>query len=198
VRISQNRYAKDLRRRTLATRMIRYEARTRTIAAWSGLTKYQIQALFREYTEFGEHPRHRGVSPYQPAFFSRTLWHECESAALAALELEMGIIPAKTLPEADCLPGLARGERLLAAFDHFRSVVAQPKISFEHAVLLASELAVGRKLALRRCSGCGGLMVVDRLGPLHENCAFCRLDERDPREIEPAAQAIHPRKSTQA
>ena len=189
MRLSQNRYAKDMRRRDLAIRMIEYEARTSTIVDWTGLTRYQIQGMFSGYTELREHPRHRGVSPFQTAFFSRSLWHECESAALATIELEMEIIPAKAMPEiASQLPGLARGERLLNAFDLYRALVPRPKISLEYAVLLASELAIARTLTLRRCVRCDGLMVVDRLGPLHENCAFCRLGGRGPGEIGRAEQ----------
>jgi hypothetical protein len=185
MRLSQNRYATDLRRRDLAIRMIEYEARTRTIADWTGLTRYQIQGMFSGYTELGEHPRHRGVSPFQPAFFSRSLWHECESAALATLELEMDIIPAKAMPGvATQLPGLARGERLLNAFDLYRALVPKPRISLEYAVLLARELTIARTLTLRRCTRCDGLMVVDRLAPLHEDCAFCRLTVRDLGDIE--------------
>jgi hypothetical protein len=180
MRTSENRYAKDLRRRELAALMIANEARTQTIVDWTGLSRYQIQTMFREYDEFSGHPRHRGVSPFQTAFFSRTLQHECESAALAAVELEMSIIlPSPTPSGANSLPGLARGERLLNAFQLFRVLVPDARISFEHAVLLASELTIARTLTLRRCAQCDGLMVVDLLGPVHADCAFCRLDGPD-------------------
>jgi Flagellar transcriptional activator (FlhC) len=183
MRTSENRYAKDQRRRELAALMIANEARTQTIVDWTGLSRYQIQTMFREYDEFSGHPRHRGVSPFQPAFFSKSLQHECESAALAAVELEMSIIlPSPTLSAAKSLPGLARGERLLNAFGLFRVLVPDARISLEHAVLLASELTIARTLTLRRCAQCDGLMVVDLLGPVHADCAFCRLDSRDTAE----------------
>jgi hypothetical protein len=180
MRASDNRYARDLRRRDLAALMIANEARTQTIVDWTGLSRYQIQTMFREYDEFSEHPRHRGLSPFQPAFFSRSLQLECESAALAAVELEMGIILLSPTSSSDVrFPGLARGERLLNAFQLFRALVPDARISFEHAVLLAGELTVARTLTLRRCIECDGLMVVDLLGPLREDCAFCRLNGRD-------------------
>ena len=188
MRISDDSYTRDMRRYDLARRMIEYEARTTTIAEWTGLTKYRIQTLFREYTHLGEHTRHRGLSPFQPAFFSRTLLHECESVALAAIELEMEIIPEHLVPEAaKSLPGLARGERLLNAFDLYTTLVPEPRISLEHAVLLAKELAGARTLGLRHCARCHGLMVIDRLGTLHEDCAFCRLEGRGPTELDRAA-----------
>ena len=177
MRMSENRYAKELRRRNLAKRMIEYEARTNTIVVWTGLTKYQVITMFREYTELSAHRRHRGLSPFQPSFFSRSMWLECESSALAAIELEMNIIPASITPGVG-LPGLARGERLLYAFDLYRSLIPNTRMTLEHAVLLAQELTAARTLALGRCVRCDGLMVRDRLGAWHHDCAFCRLGER--------------------
>ena len=176
MRTSDNRYAKDLRRRDLAALMIAYEARTQTIADWTGLSKYQIQTMFREYEEFSGHPRHRGLPPFQPAFFSKSLQHECEAAALATVELDMGIIRHSPASSGQGpFPGLVRGERVLNAFQLFRGLVPDARISLEHALLLASELTIARTLTLRRCTECEGLMVVDLSGPLHEVCAFCRL-----------------------
>ena len=45
MRMSENRYAKELRRRALAKRMIEYNVRTSTIVTWTGLSKYQIKEL---------------------------------------------------------------------------------------------------------------------------------------------------------
>jgi hypothetical protein len=182
MRISENRYTKDMRKYELARRMIAYEVRTKTITAWTGLTKYRIQTLFREYPELGKFKRHRGEPPSQPAFFSRSLLHEAESSALATIELEMSVIPIPSEGEfLGTLATLARGERLLNAFDLFRTLVPEPKISLEHAVLLTKELARGYTLSLHRCARCGGLMVVDRLGRTHVDCAFCRTKARTPK-----------------
>jgi hypothetical protein len=179
VRISDDRYARDMRRYDLARRMIEHEARTATIIEWTGLTKYRIQTLFRRYEDLGEHTRHRGVSPSQTAFFSRSLSLECESTALAYIELEMDIIPPVIVPDASrSLPGLARGERLVNAFEWYRLLIPQARISLEHAVLLAKELAQRQTLSLGQCVICHGLMVIDRLSKYHDACAFCRLDDR--------------------
>ncbi len=51
VRISDPRYDRDRRRYDLALRMIRHQVRTRTISQWTGLSKYRIQTLFREYPD---------------------------------------------------------------------------------------------------------------------------------------------------
>jgi len=179
VRISDPRYDRDLRRYDLAWRMIRHEVRTTTISVWTGLSKYRIQTLFREYNDPGTLRRHRGVPPSQPAFFVRSLHLECESSALAYIAMQMGVIPYEIVPDAPkSLPSLARGERLLDAFDLYRAMVPQSLISLEHAVLLISELAQRGILTLNRCDRCRGLMVVDRFAVRHTECAFCRLDGR--------------------
>ena len=176
MRISDDRYDRDLRRYNLAWRMIQHEARTTTIVLWTGLSKYRIQTLFRTYQKTGASTRHRGVSPFQPAYFSRSLTLECESSALTYVALQMDIIPAEILPDAPLmLPGLARGERLVNALELYRALVPHSKISLEHAVLLMTELAHRRTLSLGHCELCNGLMVVDRLGVRHTQCAFCRL-----------------------
>ena len=48
MRMSENRYAKELRRRNLAKRMIEYEARTNTIVLWTGLTKFASPGVVYE------------------------------------------------------------------------------------------------------------------------------------------------------
>ena len=156
--------------------MIQHEARTTTIALWTGLTKYRIQTLFRSYRHGGNHRRHRGAAPSQPALFSRSLTLECEAAALAYIGLQMEIIPPMVVPDAQhSLPGLARGEKLVTAFELYRTLVPQSRVSLEHAVLLMTELAQRRTLLLEQCEACDGLMVVDRLAVRKSTCAFCRL-----------------------
>jgi len=176
LRISDERYARDMRRYDLARRMIEHEARTTTITAWTGLTRYRVQNLFRQ-DGLGANTRHRGLSPFQPRFFVRSAEIECESAALAAIELQMQIIETTG---AKWLPTLAVGERLVAAFEMYCSLVPSPRISLEHAFLLAKELTLGTSLKLNRCTACRGLMIVDVFAPFHERCAFCRRSPASP------------------
>lgn len=184
MRISDSRYARDMRRYELARRMLEYEVRTMTIAAWTGLTKYRIQTMFREYEGIGASIRHRGISPFQSSVFSRTLELECESSVLAGIELELQVIPEEVISEpAEALPGLARGERLLDAFDLYRAMVPVAHFTLEHALLLVKELSQRKTLTLACCVRCGGVMIVDLIGLFHEECAFCRLDRRTDRNV---------------
>lgn len=180
VPISDPRYQRHLRRYNLARRMIEYEARTKTVSTWTGLTRYQIQRFFREYDGMGAPPRHRGVPPFQAAVFCRSLELECESSALASLELQMEIIPTeRDRSSTEPFVTLTRGERILDAFELYRSVIPDPRFGLEHALLLAQELTIGKTIATHQCRSCGGVMIIDLFGRRsHEDCAFCRLDRR--------------------
>jgi Flagellar transcriptional activator (FlhC) len=176
LRISESRYDKDQRRYEVAWQMLQLEVRTKLICRWSGLSKYRIQTFFREYREIGGGlKRHRGMSPYQPAYLVGSLQLERESAAFTTVALNLGILPPTILPDATLeLPSLTRGERLLDAYRLYRDLVPQSEISIEHAFLLITELAQRSALTLQRCTACLGLMVVDRQAARQEYCAFCR------------------------
>ena len=74
MRISDDRYHRERLRMELALRFLRHEARTQTIRAWTGLSDDRIRKLYRSYLgdARGELPRHRGKSPHQVAYFTRS------------------------------------------------------------------------------------------------------------------------------
>jgi hypothetical protein len=97
--------------------------------------------------------------------------------ALAFIALEMDVIPTEIVPDArDSLPVLARGERLMMAYEWYRALVPAAQISLERAILFIIELAERRNLTLRRCRTCPDVMFVDRLGARHDRCPFCRCE----------------------
>ena len=173
----------------LALRVLRHEARTQTIRAWTGLSDDRIRKLYRSYLSQARRqlPRHRGKSPHQVAYFSRSMRLQEETALLASVLSLLGVVPAAalagaaaaaSLPGADgaggaSLPGLTRGELLCQAFEAFRLLLPSAHISFEHAVFLATALARGDQLRLGDCSDCGSLMVTERLLLRHARCPHC-------------------------
>jgi hypothetical protein len=181
MRVSDNRYEEDLRKHNLAIWMIGHGARTRTITRWTGLNRQRVQRLARRYqdSEPGDH-RRRGISPFQSAYFTNSETLEAESLALAFIASELQVIPSGSLPDQPrSLPELARGERLVMAYEWYRALVPEAQISLERAVLFITELMDGRTLGLRRCKSCADPMVVDRRQPtLSEPCPFCRADRR--------------------
>jgi hypothetical protein len=191
VRISDDRYSRERARMELALRFLRHEARTQTIRAWTGLSDDRIRKLYRSYMSQArrELPRHRGKSPHQVAYFTRSLRLQEETAVLASVLSLLGVLPtppaATAAPTAAgaaqataaaagaALPGLARGELLCQAFEVFRLLLPSAQISFEHAVFLACALARGDQLRLGGCCECGGLVVTERFPLRAVRCHHC-------------------------
>jgi hypothetical protein len=175
MRLSDDRYESDRRKYTLALSMIEHGARVRTVTQWTGLSKYRVQTLTHSYESTTRSRRKRGESPSQPAYFCKSISLARESMALASIALQMQVIPLAVMPDArGSLPGLLRGERLMSAFELYRALLPDGLISLEYAILLITELAERRALALARCRSCHDVMLVDRLGRRQELCPVCR------------------------
>jgi hypothetical protein len=183
MRISDDRYNHERACMELALRFLRHEARTQTIRAWTGLSDDRIRKLYRTYMNHTRRhlPRHRGKSPHQVAYFTRSARLQLESAVLASTLALLGVVPATSpaarpgLPPspATSLPGLGRGEMLCRAFEAFRQFLPSAQISFEHAVFLATALARGDQLRLDGCSSCGSLIVTERFPLRAARCHHC-------------------------
>ena len=189
MRISDDRYSRERARMELALRFLRHEARTQTIRTWTGLSDDRIRKLYRSYMSHARRylPRHRGKSPHQVAYFTRSLRLQQETAVLASVLSLLGVVPpaahaaappaAQASPPhgagATALPGLGRGELLCQAFEAFRLLLPSAQISFEHAVFLATALTRGDQLRLGGCSDCGSLMVTERFPLRAARCHHC-------------------------
>src|SRR5688572_17932186 len=100
MRISDDRYSRDRLRLDLALRFIHHEARTHTIRAWTGLTDDRIRKLYRTYlyeADGARVARHRGKSPRQAAFFTRSLRMRREAAVFASVSSLFGLITPQTI-----------------------------------------------------------------------------------------------------
>jgi len=172
MRISDDRYHRERARMELALRFLRHEARTQTIRAWTGLSDDRIRKLYRSYLGHARRqlPRHRGKSPHQVAYFTRSLRLQEETALLASVLSLLGVLPGA---EAAATPGLTRGELLCQAFEAYRLLLPSAQISFEHAVFLATALGRGDQLRLALCSECGGLLVTERFPLRSVRCPHC-------------------------
>ena len=197
MRICDDRYRRERARMELALRFLHHEARTQTIRTWTGLSDDRIRKLYRSYMSHARRalPRHRGKSPHQVAYFTRSLRLQEETALLASMLSLLDVVPspatgplartalAKRADASDCprttlspgvpLADVKRGESLCEAFEAFRLLLPAAQISFEHAVFLATALARGDQLRLGDCSGCGSLMVTERFPLRLARCAHC-------------------------
>jgi hypothetical protein len=184
MRIHDDRYNRDRRRFEVALRFIQHEARTHTIRIWTGLTDDRIRKLYRSYlkephgrqTQPAAPVRHRGKSPQQPAFFTRSARARHESALLASLCRLVGALPMPPVvatAAARSLAGLNRGELLCQAYESYRSLVGTPLITFEHAVFLLSALWRAEELVIGACRDCGAVLVTDRWAMRAPRCIVC-------------------------
>ena len=179
MRISDDRYSRDRLRLDLALRFIHHEARTHTIRAWTGLTDDRIRKLYRTYLcEPGTASvaRHRGKSPRQASFFTRSLRMRREAAVFASVSSLFGLIaPNAITVERAALAAhtVARGTLLCETFETYRALVDEPQISFEHAVFLVGALDSGEELRVAHCRDCCGMLVTDRLTLRAAVCNDC-------------------------
>jgi hypothetical protein len=175
MRISDDRYTRERARMELALRFLHHEARTQTIRAWTGLSDDRIRKLYRSYLTHARRylPRHRGKSPHQIAYFTRSLRLQEETAVLASVLSLLGVVPAWSAETGGALTGLSRGELLCQAFEAFRLLLPSAQISFEHAVFLATALARGDQLRLGGCDDCGTLVVSERFPLRRVRCHHC-------------------------
>jgi hypothetical protein len=174
MRVSDERYSRDLRRLQLAWRMILQDARTSTIARWTHLSIYRIRRLRRHYSN---HPAPasilKGSAPFRIEFFSKSATVRAEAPMLAGFLRCFGVLDGSTSDEWS----LSQGERFCSAYELFRAYCYSPRseISFEHSVLLLTELMRGEELTLAYCT-CGELVVQDCLSVRKPLCASCLHD----------------------
>jgi hypothetical protein len=183
MRISDDRYSRDRLRLDLALRFIHHEARTHTIRAWTGLTDDRIRKLYRTYLHEADGSgvaRHRGRSPRQAAFFTRSLRMRREAAVFASVSSLFGLfapragaIEHKSESDTSLAPTVARGALLCEAFETYRALVGDARITFEHAVFLLAALHAGDELRVANCRDCRGVLVTDRLALRSPMCNDC-------------------------
>ncbi|MGA8708315.1 MAG: hypothetical protein WB646_15160 [Steroidobacteraceae bacterium] len=185
MRIHDDRYSRERRKFDIALRFIRHEARTHTIHAWTGLSGDRIRKLYRFYIkESGSNQprgslpvRHRGKSPRQPAFFTRSARARYEASSFASLCRLTGALPragAAISAELRRDPaGLVRGELLCQAYEIYCARFGTPMMTFEHAEFLLRALCRGDELVIGACRDCSAVLVTDRWTVRSPRCIVC-------------------------
>jgi hypothetical protein len=179
MRISEDRYSRDLRRIQLAQRLIRHEVRTQSVCAWTGLSDERIRNLCRSYgASVAGAQRHRGPSPKRLASFLRSPRLKSEASVLGALAYALSVIPPERIPNARRnLPGIEAGERLCHAFELYRRIVPQSHVSLDQLILLVGALAEGTDLAVGHCGQCHGALLLDPLSNTRRLCPTCKKQD---------------------
>jgi hypothetical protein len=184
MRISEDRYFRDLRPLLLAAWMLKLEARTRTICSWTGLSRDRIRKLVdNTLPSNGQeaHVRHRGRSPRQIAYFFRSPRLYAHANVLASYFAMMDLVPrSPDVIPAKAFPSVPRGERLCEVYELYEAAYAKVPIDFERSILLATALAQRNEVDLARCRNCGGLMLLDQLAQdsaAVRVCQACKFPE---------------------
>lgn len=174
MRITDDRYQRELANHELALRMIAHEARTCTIREFTGLTDDRVRKLYRTYLgPLSSVRRRRGKSPRQVEFFTRNLAALLESSCLAGLLYSQGVIPARA--GVSVHPSIELGTRFCDAYENYLQLLNSSQLSFEHAWCLVKLLAARKELTLMRCPECRGHHIADPIIRARHSCPLCKI-----------------------
>lgn len=181
MRITDNRYVGEQAQFELALRMIRHEARTRTIRECTGLSDDRIRKIYNTYFQprnGNTVRRRRGKSPRQIQRFVKTPEHCLQASSLAALLVVGNIL---RIDDARCVrrcwprPDIELGHRMCRAYESFLLLHRRPKFNLEWAFNLYHWLSQNEDLKLSSCLQCATLFVADRYALDQTHCPRCHI-----------------------
>ena len=181
MRLTDDRYAKERSQFELALRMIRHEARTRTIRECTGLSDDRIRKLYATYfrdTGGGAVKRRRGKSPRQIARFVKSPANQLEATTLVALYcagLVLRVDENNRIHACWPRPDVEYGHRVCRAYETYRLLHAGAALSFEWAWNLLQNISKNDELYLARCRVCTGSYVQDAYALDRATCPGCEL-----------------------
>jgi hypothetical protein len=178
MRVSEDRYAKDLRRLNLAQRLIQHEVRSQWIRAWTGFSDERVRRLFHAYHRTqGSVRRPRGPSPTRIASFLRSPALHAEASAIGGLARALNVIPLSPGIGARLERiGVEGAERLCRLFEVYRHVAPHSRFSMDQLIRLVSALSESEEFEVGHCCNCHGALLIDRLGDARRLCPACRED----------------------
>ena len=182
MRLTDNRYAGERSQFELALRMIRHEARTRTIRECTGLSDDRIRKLYTTYFRNAGNTgvrRRRGKSPRQVTRYVQNAENQLQATTLVALFATSLLL---RIDAEDCVhpcwprPDVEFGHRLCRAYETYLLVCDTPILSFEWAWNLLQCIAMNDELYLAACAGCGTRYVQDAYAIDHRICPACATE----------------------
>jgi hypothetical protein len=182
MRLTDDRYAAERGQFELALRMIRHEARTRTIRECTGLSDDRIRKLYTTYfrnTGATNIRRRRGKSPRQIVRFVKNPRNQLEATTLVALYcsgqlLKVGrddrVAPRWPRPDVEF------GHRLCRAYETYLILHDNAALSFEWAWNLLHSISYNDELYLAACELCGTRYVQDAYALDRGTCPSCEIE----------------------
>jgi hypothetical protein len=179
LRVTDDRYLRELRRINLAQRLIGYEVRTATIQQWTGLSDERIRNLISLHdARVRAGRRHRGPAPRNVIEFLRQTQLRSEASVMSALAYLYGVLPTpRRGPTPALLPGVDAGERLCRAFAIYRRVIPGSRLNLEHIMSLLVALAANSEARLAHCAHCHGALLINPSNLQRDICPWCEARE---------------------
>lgn len=184
MRLTDNRYAAERQQFELALRMIRHEARTRTIRLCTGLSDDRIRKLYGTYFRGAAGravKRRRGKSPQQVAVFVKNPVNQLEATTLVTLYsagLLLRLDRNRRIHACWPRPDVEYGHRLCRAYETYLLLHPGAHLSFEWAWNLLQTISQNDELYLAVCSRCNNQYVQDAYALDHGRCPGCEIAER--------------------
>lgn len=179
MRLTDDRYAGEKSQFELALRMIRHEARTRTIRECTGLSDDRIRKLYSTYFRNGGHrsiKRRRGKSPRQVGRYVKNADNQLQASTLVALfcaGLLLRIDENDKVHACWPRPDVEFGHRLCRAFETYVLLHKNPQLSFEWAWNLLQCISINDELYLANCDFCNARYVQDSYALDNGTCPTC-------------------------
>jgi len=193
MRLTDDRYAGERSQSELALRMIRHEARTRTIRECTGLSDDRIRKLYSTYfrnSGASNVKRRRGKSPRQVALYVKSPEHQLQATTLVSLfyaGLLVRIDHADKVHACWPRPDVEFGHRLCRAYETYLLLHDDAKLSFEWVWNLLHCIACNDELYLAACRGCRARYVQDAYALDRKTCPSCAI-ENESRDVRASAR----------
>ena len=184
MRLTDDRYSNERSQFELALRMIRHEARTRTIRDCTGLSDDRIRKLFSTYfRNAGDSHirRRRGKSPRQIGRFVKNAENQLQATTLVALYcsgLLLRIDEHNAVSPCWPRPGVEFGHRVCRAYETYLLLHVDACLSFEWAWNLLQSISHNDELYLAVCAGCRARYVQDAYALDHKTCPACEIESQ--------------------
>lgn len=181
MRLTDDRYAGERRQFELALRMIRHEARTRTIRECTGLSDDRIRKLYATYFRDSgrmDVKRRRGKSPRQVTRYVKSPDHQLQATTLVALFCAGLLVRIDVEDKVHACwprPDVEFGHRLCRAYETYQLLHDDAKLSFEWVWNLLQCIACNDELYLAQCGGCDARYVQDAYALDRKTCPGCSI-----------------------
>lgn len=183
MRLTDDRYAGERSQFELALRMIRHEARTRTIRECTGLSDDRIRKLYARYfrnSGLSNIKRRRGKSPRQVQHYVKSPANQSQATTLVALfcaGLLIRIDGEDRVHARWPRPDVEFGHRLCRAYETYLLLHADAKLNFEWAWNLLQCISYNDELYLAVCGICDARYVQDAYAIDGEICPTCEISK---------------------